>query len=118
MRIDEILVESKQLDAGEQSQYDNEWNTNVTLVLVPHPTLKHPKAIELDYQMHNQKLELTLRVAEAKYLLRHWNVDVTEEGTMGSYLHHLWLKNSNDIASNHQTERALSLTGSITRGGQ
>lgn len=117
-RITRAETLSKQLGAGEQSQYDNEWNTNVTLVLVPHPTLKHPKAIELDYQMHNQKLELTLRVAEAKYLLRHWNVDVTEEGTMGSNLHHLWLKNSNDIASNHQTERAISLTGSTTRGGQ
>ena len=117
-RITRAETLSKQLGAGEQSEYDNEWNTNVTLVLVPHPTLKYPRAIELDYQMHNQKLELTLRVAEAKYLLRHWNVDVTEEGTMGSNLHHLWLKNSNDIASNHQTERAISLTGSTTRGGQ
>lgn len=94
---------------SELQAQDIEWQSQVTLQLVPHPKHQHPKAIELDYQMQNQQLELTLRVAEAKYLLRFWNVDVTAEHSNSPDLHHLWLKNTDELRRNNRLAQALSL---------
>lgn len=94
---------------NELQTQDLEWQSQVTLQLVPHPNHKFPKAIELDYQMQNQQLELTLRVAEAKYLLRFWNVDVTAEHSNSPDLHHLWLKNTEELRHNNRLAQALSL---------
>lgn len=108
-RITSIQAATSDPDAHEQPQHDIEWNTDVTLNLVPHPKHQHPKAIELDYQMQNQQLELTLRVAEAKYLLRFWDVDVTAEAALDSNVCHLWLKNSDTLLRDEKVATVLTL---------
>lgn len=108
-RITSIQTATNEPEEHEKSQHDLEWNTNVTLNLVPHPKHQHPKAIELDYQMRNQPLEFTLRVAEAKYLLRFWNVDVTEEAALNPNVCHLWLKNSRTLHRDEQVAAVLTL---------
>lgn len=94
---------------NELQAQDLEWQSQVTLQLVPHPKHQHPKAIELDYQMQNQQLELTLRVAEAKYLLRFWNVDVTVDATLDPNVCHLWLKNSDSLLRDEIVATVLRL---------
>ena len=96
----------------EKQKYDREWNQEVELMLVPHPDHRHPSAIELDYQMDQKMLTLFLRVAEAKYLLRYWNVDATANHSLNPNVHHLWLKNTNEIKSDQQLADTLALSPS------
>ncbi len=94
---------------SEKAECDSEWQQEVTLQLVPHPSHPHPPAIELDFQMHNKLLELKLRVAEAKYLLNNWNVDVTPQHILPPESHHLWLKNNEEIRRNTLISSVLTL---------
>jgi len=59
----------------EASPYDHQWQTVVDLVLIPHPSITHPMAIEMDYSMEEGKLTLPTRAAVAAYVLRQWQVD-------------------------------------------
>lgn len=63
----------------EASPYDHQWQTVVDLVLVPHPSIEHPIAIEMDYNMHEGQLTLPTRAAVAAYVLRQWQVDCSAE---------------------------------------
>lgn len=100
----------------EKQKYDFEWTQEVELKFMPHPGHQFPNAIELDYKMENRMLTLTLKIAEAKYLLRHWNVDVTTDHSLDPNVHHLWLKNTNEIQSERRLANtlALSLSKQIT----
>lgn len=108
-RITSIQVAIREPEEHEKAPHDLEWNTNVTLNLVPHPKHQHPKAIDLDYQMQDKQLELTLRAAEAKYLLRFWNVDVTVEAKLDSNVCHLWLRNVKELENNDYASSLLNL---------
>ncbi|MGS2720675.1 WYL domain-containing protein [Paraglaciecola aestuariivivens] len=59
----------------EASPYDHQWQAIVDLVLIPHPSIAHPEAIEMDYNMQEGQLELPARAAVAAYILRQWQVD-------------------------------------------
>lgn len=59
----------------EASPYDQQWQKMVDIVIVPHPKIKQPKAIEMDYNMSDGKLSIRLRAAVAAYVLRQWQVD-------------------------------------------
>lgn len=61
--------------ACETQSNDVQWDNIITLKLIPHPSLKHPEAIALDYQMLDNKIEIQSRAALAGYLLRQWSVD-------------------------------------------
>lgn len=60
--------------------------------LTPHPKLKYPKAIELDYAMENGKLKLEIRTALLGYLLRQWNIDCIDKACLDSSEYQLWLR--------------------------
>ena len=60
---------------NETQAKDSHWDQLITLCLIPHPSLKHPEAIALDYQMIDNKIEIQTRAALAGYLLRQWSVD-------------------------------------------
>lgn len=87
----------------EKVQADSEWQRLIPLQLVPHPkNVKYPTAIEMDYGMYNQKLLIKVRGAMAGYLLRRWNVDCTERGTLRGAEYQLWLQNRfalNDVGN-------------------
>ena len=85
----------------EQMHADADWQKFVTLEIVPHPiNVDHPTAIELDYNMDNGQLLLDVREAMAGYLLRLWNVDCTERGTLTGAEYHLWLSNRELLRGN------------------
>ena len=63
----------------EASPYDQQWQQIVNIVIVPHPTIKQSKAIEMDYNMSDGMLSIQLRAAVAAYVLRQWQVDCSVE---------------------------------------
>lgn len=74
-RFTAVELMSQEIHVHEASAYDDQWHKMVELVLIPHPGIKQPLAIEMDYGMEDGKLQLSMRAALAAYLLRQWQVD-------------------------------------------
>ncbi len=92
-RVSKVTIKDTPV-AEENAEADAEWQRLIPLQLVPHPkNVKHPTAIEMDYGMDNQQLLIEVRAAMAGYLLRRWNVDCTERGTLKGAEYQLWLQN-------------------------
>jgi len=87
------LLTEPSVHETELAAADDQWNTLLTLELVPHPDLKHKEAIELDYAMTDGVKTIQIRAAMAGYLLRLWNVDCSLE-YRGNQACQLALKNS------------------------
>ena len=81
----------------ESADKDTPWQTIYDIILAPHPKLKYPKAIELDYAMENGQLKLEIRAALLGYLLRQWNVDCTEPGPLNCNTYQLHLSNKSQL---------------------
>ncbi len=85
------------IDDNEIKEADIQWNRIVELEIIPHPTLKHPETIAMDYCMQdnnkNKQLNINVRAAVAGYLLRRWNIDCSENHSLKGNEYHLWLKN-------------------------
>ena len=77
----------------ESIQSDKQWNRIVELEIIPHPNIKHPEAVEMDYGMINGCARMETRAAETGYLLRLWNIDCSSDNTMTGSQFHLALKN-------------------------
>tara|TARA_R110001583_G_scaffold194614_1_gene365960 strand:- start:20445 stop:21353 length:909 start_codon:yes stop_codon:yes gene_type:complete len=101
----------------EMRESDEAWQQLVTLELVPHPTLKYPSAIELDFAMKPKHgaavLELEVRSAMAGYLLRQWSVDCSIDFSLDSATHHLWLRNTKAVQEKSCLELAPSISASM-----
>ena len=82
------------IQSHETKETDKQWNRIVEMQIVPHPNLKYPEAIILEYGMNDGLLNVEVRAAVAGYLLRKWNVDCTENHTLSGPEYHLWLKNT------------------------
>lgn len=92
-RISKVSIKNNS-ETHEQVELDQEWQRLISLQLVPHPkNVQHPTAIEMDYGMENNQLLIEVRAAMAGYLLRRWNVDCTEQGTLPGTEYQLWLQN-------------------------
>lgn len=92
-RISQVILKASS-DEYEQATQDTGWQRLISLQLVPHPiNVIHPTAIEMDYGMKNHYLSIKVRAAMAGYLLRRWNVDCTERGTLKGSEYQLWLQN-------------------------
>ena len=92
-RISKVTIKAMS-EEDEQTSMDTEWQRLVSLQLVPHPqNVSHPTAIAMDYGMENSQLLIEVRAAMAGYLLRRWNVDCTERGTLEGAEYQLWLQN-------------------------
>ncbi|MBC8508903.1 MAG: WYL domain-containing protein [Chloroflexi bacterium] len=77
----------------ESKDADIQWNRIVEMHIVPHPRLKHPETIEAEYAMKDGVLKVQVRAAVAGYVLRHWNVDCSEDHKLDTPENHLWLQN-------------------------
>jgi len=92
------IGKAKLLDDAPQEQESKEadiqWNRIVEMELVPHPKVKYPEAIEMDYAMVDGVRKQNVRAAVAGYVLRRWNVDCTEAHSLKGDEYHLWLRNS------------------------
>ncbi len=103
--LDERIPENQQIEA------DAQWVRIVRLEIVPHPGLKHPKAIEADFRMENGMLALDMRAPLVGYTLRRWGVDCTVDHALDSSAHHLWLRN---IQTLYGVESATLAPGYVT----
>lgn len=59
----------------QKAKADEQFNKIVSLVLMVHPGIANPQAIEMDYAMQNGEKIMQVRAALAAYILRHWQVD-------------------------------------------
>ncbi|MGO2355612.1 MAG: WYL domain-containing protein [Marinomonas foliarum] len=79
-----VVLEGSTLSETELETQDRQWNRFVELELVPHPSIEHIEAIELDYGMTGGLLKVEIRAATAGYLLRLWNVDCSETACLST----------------------------------
>ncbi|GAC31727.1 WYL domain-containing protein [Paraglaciecola polaris] len=92
-RISKVSIKNTP-EAHELVEVDKEWQRLIPLQLVPHPkNVDYPTAIEMDYGMENSQLLIEVRASMTGYLLRRWNVDCTERGTLIGAEYQLWLQN-------------------------
>lgn len=96
-RIECPKILQHSINCKESADKDTQWHTIYDIILTPHPKLKYPKAIELDYAMENGQLKLEVRAALLGYLLRQWNVDCTEQGTLNCNNYQLHLVNKSQL---------------------
>jgi hypothetical protein len=76
-RMSAVTLLDGEIPQAQRAASDLQWQTVITLDLIPHPRLEHRAAIEADYAMCDGHLSLCSRGALAGYLLRRWNVDAS-----------------------------------------
>jgi len=91
------LLEDGKILEHELPKHDAQWNTKVTLELIPHPRLIHKDTIEKDYGMKGGVKKVSLRAAVAGYVLRRWNVDCSYDHHLTGDEYHLALRNIEDL---------------------
>jgi hypothetical protein len=96
-RILEILGEDGSAPTECLREFDDDWNTYLSLELVVHPRIKHKKAIESDMQMINGVKVVEVRKSLAQYWLRRWCVDCSATASMTDKAFQLHLRNSSVI---------------------
>jgi hypothetical protein len=96
-RILEILGEDGAAPAEYLREFDDDWNTYLSLELVVHPRVKHKKAIESDMQMTDGVKVVEVRKSLAQYWLRRWCVDCSATAMMTDRAFQLHLRNSSVI---------------------
>lgn len=97
-RLQNVTAINKPIAIIQSQESDKQWNTIHKVTLVPHPSITHFKAIELDYAMVAGKVELDVREALLGYLLRQWNVDCSSDALLVGGEYHLWLSNIDEFA--------------------
>lgn len=97
-RITKASVRSSYVKQHEQKEQDTDWNTFISLELVPHPkNIQHPTAIALDYGMVDGSMTVKARAALIGYLLRRWSVDCTEDASLIGSEYQLYLDNNQTL---------------------
>lgn len=93
-RITKVTILAQTPSPEEDKLEDHQWMRMVPLQIIPHPNnVKHPTAIKLDFGMEKGMLEVNVRAAMAGYLLRRWNVDCSERGSLSGPEYQLYLQN-------------------------
>lgn len=97
-RITKVTILAQKPSHEEDKLEDHQWMRMVPLQIIPHPNnVKHPTAIKLDFGMEKGMLEVNVRAAMAGYLLRRWNVDCSESGSLSGPEYQLYLQNSQTL---------------------
>ena len=97
------LLPAEKICDHEKSSNDDQWNSLVSLELIPHPIIKYKETIENDYSMKGGVLKIKLRAALVGYVLRRWNVDCSPNHQFKGDEYHLALKNLEALDSNIET---------------
>jgi hypothetical protein len=97
-RITKATIQAQTPSPEEDKLEDHQWMRMVPLQIIPHPNnVKHPSAIKLDFGMEKGLLEVNVRAAMAGYLLRRWNVDCSERGSLSGPEYQLYLQNKQTL---------------------
>ena len=97
-RLENITEIEQTIGVSQAGLLDKKWNNIINIELVVHPSVRHPKAVELDFDMINGLLQLEIREALLSHLIRHWNVDCSLDANRQSNNSRLWLKNIDDLS--------------------
>ena len=98
-RIFDVNEIDGSIDITHTSEYDKTWQNIVAVKLTVHPSIKHPKAVELDFGIgENGFLFLEVREALLGYLMRQWNVDCSKNASLTGAEHYLWLSNIDELS--------------------
>ena len=89
---DVTLLESDVVAPEESAEHDVQWNRIILLELVPHPDYPDPAIVRMDYDMPDGVLRVSVRAANAGYMLRRWNVDCSPDHALDGPSHTLWLR--------------------------
>ncbi len=90
---DPVFCDDTTIQKHETAKFDKQWNTEITLELIPHPRLKFKETIEKDYGMKQGVLKKRVKAALAGYVLRRWNVDCSSDHGLEGQEYHLYCKN-------------------------
>ncbi len=96
-RLQNITEITKPIATIQGREFDQAWNTIQTVILKPHPSITHFKAVELDCSMVGGKLELSVREALLGYLMSQWNVDCSLKSTLVGDQYQLRLDNIKEL---------------------
>ncbi len=97
-RITKVTILAHTPSPEEDKLEDHQWMRMLPIQIIPHPNnVKHPTAIKLDFGMEKGMLEVNVRAAMAGYLLRRWNVDCSESGSLSGREYQLYLQNSQTL---------------------
>ncbi|MBF7074889.1 WYL domain-containing protein [Glaciecola sp. MH2013] len=77
-RFTSITSSSTAIESHQMAAADSQFHQIIDVVLVPHPSIKNPRAIEMDFDMQNGRKVMHTRAALAAYILRQWQVDCSE----------------------------------------
>ncbi len=97
-RFIQLTLLEQEIKPEESGAFDLHWNHLLAVQLRPHPKLKQPKAIELDYAMENGVLNLSIREALLGYVMQQWHVDCSALSALNPHHYPLALTNT-DILS-------------------
>lgn len=90
-RIEAPVRIDEEPEANESPDNDIQWTRIVELDLVPHPRLKRPDIIRMDYGMDSDSLRVRVRAAIAGYMLLRWSVDCSPDHCLKEEQYRLWL---------------------------
>jgi hypothetical protein len=92
-RIQNPMVLDEELELHERNDADIQWTRIVELDLVPHPRLKRPEIVQMDYGMSDGSIRIRVRAAIAGYMLLRWCVDTSTDHSLKGEQYRLWLCN-------------------------
>jgi len=98
-RFTQVTTTQQAALSQQGAQFDEQFNRLVSLVLMVHPDISHPQAIEMDYAMQQGEKIMQVRAALAAYVLRQWQVDCSFEHRILNQGCQLALKNHEVLAS-------------------
>jgi hypothetical protein len=93
-RFTEVTELGASSESHELAKADLQFNSFVDLVLIPHPSIDNPRAIEMDFAMQNGEKSMRVRAALAAYILRQWQVDCSSDARILNQGCQLALKNT------------------------
>jgi hypothetical protein len=94
--VNSKLVESKPLDCQTKIA-DEEWNTDVRVIIKINEKLDNKESIEFDYGLVNGRLETTIKKALLMYFLMDWNIAPQGLGSLPPVLFPLTVESCKDI---------------------
>lgn len=86
-----VVLDDSPAKKEETAEYDSQWSHVIHLKLVPHPNHPRPELVEMDYGMKGGVLSLTVRAANAGYMLQRWSVDCSPTHSLKAREFPLWL---------------------------
>jgi len=86
------LLEDGKTHGNETADKDVQWSRIIELELVPHPSVRRPEVVKMDYQMPGGVLKVRARAANVGYMLRLWSVDCSPDHSLVGPEYTLWLR--------------------------